>query len=239
MNYKNFLLFLFQAGGNVYTEKGDAALLDNLMAVDTFSFMTSLYTDYGLSKEYSFLNQFRSGSVPIGISDYSLFNQLSVFAPELNGVWEFTSVPGTLKKNGEIDRTVPGEVNACMILSKSQHPEEAWEFIKWWTDAEAQAKFGKELESIMGTATRYSTANKEAMYEIPWAKKDFDKIAEQMRWVKGVPEVPGGYYTQRYMDFAFKDVVNANEKPAKVLASATLTINNEIAMKRKEFGLKD
>ncbi len=239
MNYKNFLLFLFQAGGNVYTEKGDAALLDNSMAVDTFSFMTSLYTDYGLSKEYSFLNQFRSGSVPIGISDYSLFNQLSVFAPELNGVWEFTSVPGTLKKNGEIDRTVPGEVNACMILSKSQHPEEAWEFIKWWTDAEAQAKFGKELESIMGTAARYSTANKEAMYEIPWAKKDFDKITEQMRWVKGVPEVPGGYYTQRYMDFAFKDVVNANEKPAKVLASATLTINNEIAMKRKEFGLKD
>lgn len=239
MNYKNFLLFLFQAGGDVYTEKGDAALLDNSMAVDTFSFMTSLYTDYGLSKEYNFLNQFRSGSVPIGISDYSLFNQLSVFAPELNGVWEFISVPGTLRENGKIDRTVPGEVNACMILSKSQHLEEAWEFIKWWTDAEAQAKFGKELESIMGTAARYSTANKEAMYEIPWAKKDFDKITEQMRWVKGVPEVPGGYYTQRYMDFAFKDVVNANEKPAKVLASATLTINNEIAMKRKEFGSKD
>ena len=72
-----------------------------------------------------------------------------------------------------------------------------------------------------------------------WAKTDFDKIKEQMQWVKGVPEVPGGYYTQRYMDFAFKDVVNAKEKPAKVLAGATITINNEIAMKRKEFGLRD
>lgn len=239
MNYKNFLLFLFQAGGSVYSEGGKTALLDSAVAVDTFSFMTSLYTDYGLSKEYNFLNQFRSGSVPIGISDYSLFNQLSVFAPELNGIWEFTSVPGTLNANGEIDRTVPGEVNACMILSKSKHPQEAWEFIKWWTDAEAQAKFGRELESIMGTAARYSTANKEALYEIPWAKTDFDKIKEQMQWVKGVPEVPGGYYTQRYMDFAFKNVVNAKEKPAKVLAEATLTINNEISMKRKEFGLKD
>ncbi len=239
MNYRNFLLFLFQAGGNVYSEKGKTALLDSAVAVETFTFMTSLYTDYGLSKEYSFLNQFRSGSVPIGISDYSLFNQLSVFAPELNGVWEFTSVPGTLNSEGKIDRTVPGEVNACMILSKTKHPQEAWEFIKWWTDAEAQSKFGKELESIMGTAARYSTANKEAMYDIPWAKTDFDKIKEQMQWVKGVPEVPGGYYTQRYMDFAFKDVVNAKEKPAKVLAGATITINNEIAMKRKEFGLKD
>ena len=60
-----------------------------------------------------------------------------------------------------------------------------------------------------------------------------------MQWVKGVPEVPGGYYTQRYMDFAFKDVVNADEKPAKALAEAVLSINNEIAMKRKEFGLSD
>ena len=61
-----------------------------------------------------------------------------------------------------------------MILSKTKHPQEAWKFIKWWTDAEAQSKFGKELESIMGTAARYSTANKEAMYDIPWAKTDFD-----------------------------------------------------------------
>lgn len=239
MNYKNFLLFLFQSGGEIYSPGGEKALLDSDLAVEQFSFMTSLYTDYGLPKEYNFLNQFRAGSVPIGISDYSLFNQLSVFAPELNGLWGFASVPGIKQKDGSVDRTVPGEVNACMILSKSKLPQESWQFVKWWTDAQAQSRFGRELESIMGTAARYPTANKEALYSIPWSKTDFDCIYGQMKWVKGVPEVPGGYYTQRYMDFAFKDVVNANEKPAKMLTEAVRNINNEIVMKRKEFGLSD
>ena len=238
MNYKNLLLLLFQNGGELYTKDAKATLLDSPTAVDAFSFMTSLYTDYGLYKEYNFLNQFRAGSVPIGISDYSLYNQLSVFAPELEGIWDFTSVPGTVREDGTIDRTVPGEVNACMILSKSKQPEKAREFVKWWTSAETQAKFGKELESTMGTAARYPTANLEALYSIPWSKADFEKIKAQMEWLKGVPEVPGGYYTQRYMDFAFKDVVNAGEDPAKMLTEAARNINNEISMKREEFGLE-
>ena len=90
----------------------------------------------------------------------------------------------------------------------------------------------------MGTAARYPTANLEALYSIPWSKADFEKIKAQMEWLKGVPEVPGGYYTQRYMDFAFKDVVNAGEDPAKMLTEAARNINNEISMKREEFGLE-
>ena len=58
---------------------------------------------------------------------------------------------------------------------------------------------GASSRSLAQITARYSTANKEAMYDIPWAKTDFDKIKEQMQWVKGVPEVPGGYYTQRYI----------------------------------------
>ena len=48
MNYKNLLLLLFQNGGELYTKDAKATLLDSPTAVDAFSFMTSLYTDYGL-----------------------------------------------------------------------------------------------------------------------------------------------------------------------------------------------
>lgn len=85
MNYKNLLLLLFQNGGELYTKDAKATLLDSPTAVDAFSFMTSLYTDYGLYKEYNFLNQFRAGSVPIGISDYSLYNQRRFLLPSWKG----------------------------------------------------------------------------------------------------------------------------------------------------------
>ena len=67
----------------------------------------------------------------------------------------------------------------------------------------------------MGTAARYPTANLEALYSIPWSKADFEKIKAQMEWLKGRSRGSGGYYTQRYMDFAFKDVVNAGEDPPR------------------------
>lgn len=55
---------------------------------------------------YDFSNRFRNGEMPIGISDFvSTYNQLSVFAPEINGQWEFVEVPGTLKADGSVDHT--------------------------------------------------------------------------------------------------------------------------------------
>ena len=53
----------------------------------------------------------------------------------------------------------------------------------------------------------------------------------------GVPEVPGGYYTGRNLENAFRYVVNNNENPRQTLTDYILSINNEINRKRDEFGL--
>lgn len=233
-----FAMLYYQRGGEFYNSDGSECLLDSDSALDVFDQWTKFYTDYGFNLDYNFLTQFRSGTIPIGIADYGTYNSLSVFAPELNGVWNFTTVPGIEKENGEIDRTVTGTVTAAAIMSSTAYPEEAWEFLKWWTSSEAQTAYGRELESIMGSAARYQTANKEAFYQLPWSAKEFTVLMEQWNQTRETPEVPGSYMTVRYLDFAFKQVVMSGAAdPAKVLIAQNVQINAEIASKREEFGL--
>src|SRR5699024_532229 len=124
---------------------------------------------YSIPVLYDFANRFRTGEMPIGIADYSTFNYLSVFAPELKGLWEMVPVPGTVKDDQSIDRAVSSSGVASIIMKDSDKQEEAWEFIKWWTSADIQAKFGTELESIIGVAARYATANLEAVELLGWS----------------------------------------------------------------------
>ena len=66
-------------------------------------------------------------------------------------------------------------------------------------------------------------------------------IAEvlQAQWaqVRGIPEVPGGYYTSRYVDFAYKAVVLRAKNAREVLADYADVIDRELRSKREEFGL--
>jgi ABC-type glycerol-3-phosphate transport system substrate-binding protein len=234
-----YAILLYQNGGRFYSEDYRSSELDSRVAVDAFTFMTSLYNDYKVPVVMDFVNRFRTGSAPLGIADYSLFNQLSVFAPELDGIWDFTLIPGIRKEDGTIDRSSGGGVAACIVLENTDNKDNAWEFVKWWTSAEVQVQFGRELESLLGTAARYPTANLEALYQIPWSKSNFDNLMLQRQWVIGIPEVPGGYYTPRYLDFAFRDVINNAYDPGESLAKAAKAIDSEIYSKRKEFGLED
>ena len=77
----------------------------------------------------------------------------------------------------------------------------------------------------------------EAIYNIPWTSADFSVLKEQLAQTRGIDEVPGSYMTTRYLDFAFREVINGAEDPGKELISAQLQINREIDTKRQEFGL--
>lgn len=236
-----YAMFLFQRNGSFYSTKGDLCNLSGNEAQDAFYYWTSFYNNFGLPMQYDFANRFRTGTIPIGIADYGTYNMLSVFAPEIQGKWQFTTVPGTLLPDGTIDNSVSGNTSACVIMKKSKKQNESWEFLKWWTDSPTEVKYAKELESIMGTAARYAPANMEALYQIPWSPKEYNAIVAQREWVKGIPEVPGGYFTPRYLDFAFKQVcvykTKENLEAGEILNNAVKSINNEIEAKRKEFGL--
>jgi hypothetical protein len=113
--------------------------------------------------------------------------------------------------------------------------------MKWWASAETQIQYCREMEALMGAAARYPTANVEAFDNLPWPSDDYEALKEQFKWMKGIPQVPGGYYTWRNVNNAFYKVVNAEEKyrmqPREALTDFVRYINEEITFKRREFGL--
>lgn len=232
-----FAMLLYQKGGEFYRDGGKKSALDSDISMEEFKKWTQFYTSYKFPLIADFPNRFRTGEMPIGIADYSTYNILTVLAPEIKGLWDFTIVPGTVKAAGNVNHDVASRTTSVMMLKNAKDKEVAWEFMKWWTSTDAQVTFGREMEGLLGEAARYPTANVKALEELPWPIKDYRNLESQWEWVKGIPQVPGGYFTGRHLDNAFRKVVNGNENSREALSDYLLNINDEIAVKRKEFKL--
>lgn len=232
---KNYATLLYQYGGTFYNETQTAPLLDSSEAYSAFRTMTRLYTDYKIPKTYDFVNRFRSGQMPLAVASYTAYNQLSVFAPEIEGKWGMTTLPGVVDENGEIRNTAAVNVSGAIIMKDTDNLDAAWTFMKWWTQADVQSQYASELETILGTAARYPVANLEAAGSIQWSYDIKKALNAQQEDLGGVPQIAGSYYTNRYFDFAFRDVVENAENDRESLLDANENITNEIADKRKEI----
>ena len=107
----------------------------------------------------------------------------------------------------------------------------------WFTSADTQVSYAREIEAILGAAARHNTANVYAFTRLAWTEAEKEVLLKQWYLTVGVPEVAGGYYTGRNLENAFREVVNKNLNPRQILSDYILTINSEIDRKREEFGL--
>lgn len=232
-----YAALLFQNGGSFYRDGGKESDLDSRVGIETFKQWTEFYTDYKLEREYDFANRFRTGQMPIGIADYTTYNQLSVFAPEIRGMWGFAPIPGTVQKDGTVNREVPSGGSAVIMLNKAEDKDAAWQFMKWWTSDATQTVFGREMEGLMGAAARYPTANIKALDSLPWPVADYENLKAQFEWVQGMPEVLGGYFTGRHLFNAFYKTVVGQVEARESIMDYVQYMQDEIRTKRKEFGL--
>lgn len=230
-----FPTLLMQKGGSFYNEDRTALALDSAAAIEAFKEWTEFYNQYGFDLEYSFYNRFRTGEMPIGIQNYTMYNQLKAAAPEIKGLWDMTLVPGTRREDGTVDHTEAASGTAAVMLRDAENPQAAWKFMQWWCGSEAQAAYGTELELLMGEASRYNAANLEAMMTLPWSSAQLDLLKRQMSFITEVPEVVGSYYTSRGVDNAFRNVLFNSENYKEALMEQVETVNEELIRKADEF----
>jgi len=230
---------IYQLGGEIYNESKTKTLIDEEEGVAAFKLYTSLYNDYGLPTVFDFVSRFRSGEMPLGVAAYSTYNTLTVSAPEIRGLWDFTLFPGTVSEDGTIDHTTQSNGVCCMMIATDDEnmKQKCWQFMKWWVSADSQVRFGRELESVLGSSARYQTANTEALEQLAWSNKQLKVLREQMANTKGFPEIAGGYSTTRHITNAIRKVINDKEDPRETLLNYARTINEEIKIKRREFNL--
>ena len=252
----SFANLLYQKGGDYfeYDENGTPTkvLFDQDVAIEAMVQHAEFFTKYGFPVSYDFSNRFRTGEMPIGIADYSVYVSLKYTAPEISGLWEMVPMPGMLvydedgnpvldeDGNQVINRTqMDNSGNGVIMLNDCKNKDAAWEFIKWWSDSKIQTRYANDIEACLGISGRYATANLTTLQNIGWTQKELNILTTQFENLKFIPIVPGNYYVTRGINNSIRGVVDRGENARELMTEWTIKINDEILRKRNEFDLNN
>lgn len=236
------LPLILQSGGSIYdTTVGDTTL-DSEVSLAGFREMTELFTVYNMPTDVpspGFYQQFRDGTLPIGIADLATYNLLLNAAPELDGLWDIALFPGLTNEDGVVERWTTGGAETMAIMSAAEDHDrldESWAFLKWWSSAEVQSQFGNLLQSTYGSEYIWPTANTKAFSELPLRSAHKKVIIEQMEWMTEAPWVLGTYMLERELSNAFISVTADGVEARRAMDTAVKRINRETYRKLEEFG---
>lgn len=243
VGYKSFEAtggFIFQNGGDYYSGDGLYANFNDPNTLKGLREMIELYQVYGLAQNVpNFFNAFRSGAVPIGVSNFATYLQLQVGAPELTGRWDIALIPGTLREDGSVCRYWSADASSAMIFANTGMPEEAYEFLKWWLSDETQVSYANALQMKYGPDYIWNTANHAALEQMPYPIKHKEIILEQWSWQKEALRHPASYILEREVSNAWIDIVTRGENFQPRIDEALLASNREMKRKLTEFGYYD
>lgn len=234
-----FHSLLYQNGGSYYTEDGLQSALDTPQAFSAFQQFTDLYRIYDVPVSASLYTRFRSGTIPIGVSSFTTYIQLTAAAPEISGKWDVALLPGVEQEDGTINRSYGGNTTAAVILSGTEHKDEAWKFLKWYTEADTQTQYANDIASTVGAEARWCSANLDAFDALSWESSLKEVIMEQRQWYVDMPNVIGGYITPRYIENARVRTVVQGMQYRDSLEKTVKDINRELTRKNEEFAMRE
>ena len=230
-----FPTLLVQRNLPIYNDEQTATTLAQTEQIKVFNEWVGWHTKYNIPEVMDFYNRFKTGSAPIGITTFTLYTQIKAAAPEIDGRWTVAMIPGTKKDDGTVNHSSAGSGTGCAITKLSKNPENAWKFLKWWTNADTQLKYSTNLESVLGPLGRVSVSNTAAFKGMDWDAQMFDIMLKQRNEIVEIPEIPGGYYTARGIDQAFWGVNEQGYVPLEMITKWGAVVDGEIARKRAEY----
>lgn len=237
--------FIYQFGGDVYSEDRMTTDIDSRQAIQAINLMVDLFQLYSLPlTSQSFYDSFRNGTLPIGVSGFDMYLQLTNAAPEIQGKWGVALHPGVRRdingdgivEENEIDRTTTGDTKNGIIFKGSDMKYAAWKFLSWWSRAENQAEFANMIQSTYGATFLWNTANLKAMDTLAMDPEVIAIAKEQLTHLRNVDQIPATYIVERGLSNVWNQAV-FDYKPLRALVSdAVLEIDKEISRKMEEFG---
>ena len=232
---------IYQNGGKFYGDNIHRTELNSKETIEGFKKLTDLFTIYNIPYDVpSFYQQFRDGSLPVGIADYGAYNMLTNAAPEIANLWDIALMPGYADENGEVQRYSSGGAESSIIFSDTKDKDASWEFMKWWSSSDIQTEFGTTLQTSFGKEYMWNTANLDSFSKLPWKTQHKEVILAQAEWIEEVPRVLGTYMLERELSNAYNSVVLDGQDLRRAIDLATKRINRETNRKLEEFGyIKD
>jgi ABC-type glycerol-3-phosphate transport system substrate-binding protein len=229
--------YLFNYGAQLYSDDGFATGLQSEEAVAGIRFMADSFTIYGMPlTTASFYQDFRYGTLPIGISNMTDYVKLTTAAPEIGGLWNIDLYPATVLPDGTQNRYTTGSAQTSIMFRNTDQPQEGWEFLKWWMSTETQSEFQEQLILNYGREYLWFSANLEAFSQLDIPEEHRAVILEQWQWLQEPVRLPGSYMQERELSNIWNRIVFDGVNPRVAIDRSVITINREIARKMEEFG---
>lgn len=231
---------IFQNGGSLYAENGTATAIDSPNSVKGLKQLGDLFVAYSLDTQVQeFFNSFRYSVLPIGIVDSNNYVLIKNGATELEGQWALAPYLGTVQEDGSINRNFIANGTGGVIFADTQMPEEAWEFMKWWTGTETQVEYTYTLRSTYGDTYFWLPSNVEALEQAPIDQEDKKVILDMVQWLRDVPRTPGQYLLERSISDIWNTMVFDGTSAQVAADEKVIAINREIKKKMQELGFYD
>ncbi|MCL2405193.1 MAG: extracellular solute-binding protein [Defluviitaleaceae bacterium] len=230
---------ILQRGGGFFGDTIGPSMLDSEASLEGFTFMTDLFTVFNMPIEVpfpGFYQEFRTGTLPIGIADVGTYNLLMNAAPELEGLWGIAPFPGLVQPDGTVSRYTTGGDTSSIIFACSDRQAEAWRFLDWWSSDDVQGNYATSLVALYGTTFLWNSANTSAFTQLPIPGEHREVILRQTQYMVEVPWVPGTYMVERELSNAFNAVVINGMNPRRAMDIAVIRIDREVERKLEEFG---
>lgn len=232
--------FFLQNGASLYSEDGLTSPLNTEEGIAAFTKLTELYTLYSVQNNApSFYNNFRYGTMPVGVASFQDYVQMLYAAPEIADKWAIAPAPGTLHSDGTVSRQQVSMDRAGMIMANTEKADQSWAFMKWWMSTETQIEFAYTLQTKYGSEYAWNSANAEAFQQLSFPKAHRQVILEQWSQSENYRIMPATYMLERSLSNAWYAVVNENQSPRTALNEAVFTINQETAIRMQQFGYLD
>ncbi len=235
------LVLMHQQDMDLFNENMSAITLTDPTMVEAFTRWTELFTKYGIPKSYDAVNRFRTGQMPLVISDYTFYKTLTISAPEIKNSFAMAPIPATEKEDGTLNRAQDSGVTGAVIIRKDGVTDysSAMKFVSWATSDSVQERYAFNSEIRVGISARVQTANINVMSKISWTRDELEALNAQWSEVRQIRQSPAQYYVTRNISNAFRKVVYQYENPRDVIYRYSQEINDELVRKRNELGLED
>ena len=228
-------MFLYQMGGELYTEGGYAVTLDGNVALDAFESLCGMVSKYKCPINYD-LTRFRTGEIPIFFGPaVGTYNTLMTYY-DIRGLWEMAPLLGVEDQFGNINHTSFVTVTSRVIPRGATNPEATWEYMMFLSCPNTQKLLAKEQIMVNANPTiKYNSPTIDALLDQAWTEEERAAIEAQTKQLVGIPEYPGNYIIGTYVNSAFMNVYNTSSDAAEQLQDRVIYINKEIARKRDDF----
>ncbi|MBK8137230.1 MAG: extracellular solute-binding protein [Chloroflexi bacterium] len=240
---KGYLLtapYLFNYGAQLYSDEGYATGLRSEEAVAAIRFMADSFTLYGMPlTTVSFYQDFRYGTLPVGISNTETYIKLVTTAPEIGGRWGISLYPATVLPDGTRSRYATGSAQTSIIFSNTDKAPQAWQFLKWWLSTPTQSDFQEQLVLNYGREYLWFSANLDAFSRLDIPEEHKSMILQQWQWLQEPVRLPGSYMQERELSNIWNRIVFDGVNPRVAIDRSVVIINREINRKMEEFGYLD